>query len=526
MTPIILAVGKGSRLKHLTENQNKPSVFVNFDNSSIIEKMLDNLNDLGVAKVMIAVGYLKDCIYNNLKQHYKNITIEYVEIKDWEENNNSYTVFQLKDKINDDFMIIEGDEYFNSQFITHEQLHDRNNYWIGTQRPITGCLLFADENMNLVDLDIVREKEKLAQLSGYYKSCGVVKITKEYKDIFFNGLSNFIHSNPENKKKYFDQYIKTDLDNLNIKVLPLSKNIIWGEVDDQNDLLELEAQFRHREVGVENFNKERRNNYWRLHKVFNTRHDNIYFLAGSDKDINKDHNTVSRRKLLYYAYRFAIENKLLSYCVGRYVKGYDRVLDFGCGTGRNSLVLNKYFKEVDSCDISSNFIDSNKERFGEYKKINFFVSGDDYDFGEDKYDAIFLGGVFMCMTNDEVNTTLIKLRRSLKDDGVLIIRDSISSSNTQYFDNIKIYRSEDDYESLLQGGGLVKKNKLNSANRNVLFSLYNNLPQEKQENKVLFNIFKLAIKSLIVFDLLFILRHKRFKRHPLSNQLFHIFKKK
>jgi len=243
MQAIILAAGRGSRLKDLTKNKPKPFAFVKVNNCSIIERILQHLDELGVHDVVIVVGCLKEYFYENLGNKYGNVNITYVTSDDWENTNNSYSLYLARDYIKDNFLIIEGDEYFSKPFITKKDLSNKNNYWIGINQPVTGCLLFTDKKMNILDLDIVRNKEQLSKLSNYYKSCGVVKIKKNYIETFFDGLEQFLKLE-ENKKKYFDLYIKDNLNKLPLKLLPIDAYIVWGEVDDQDDLINLERELK------------------------------------------------------------------------------------------------------------------------------------------------------------------------------------------------------------------------------------------------------------------------------------------
>jgi len=243
MQAVILAAGRGSRLKELTKDKPKPATFVEVRNTPLIKKMLENLLSLGISEVIIATGYFKEFFPKTLGNEYKGMRIKYVEIKGWEDANNAHGLYQLRHYVTDDVLLIEGDEYFSEPFMNKEKLNDNYNYWIGSKKPVTGCLLFSDDDNNLIDLDIVREKERMETLSKkFHKSCGVVKLKKKHKDIFFKGLGEFLDKDPENKNKYFDNYLKENLNTFSIKVHELEPHIIWGEVDDTEDLLELEEE--------------------------------------------------------------------------------------------------------------------------------------------------------------------------------------------------------------------------------------------------------------------------------------------
>src|SRR3989339_1216701 len=116
--------------------------------------------------------------------------------------------------------------------------------------------------------------------------------------------------------------------------------------------------------------KEIRKEYWECFPVVEDRDDLWYHLSGAGKDWQK----VTVSDLLYYHYRFVYEDVLISKMVSDH-NFTRRALDCGCGTGRNSITLSRYFDKVVSFDISSKFIAANKRRFFNYKNIFFTVAG-------------------------------------------------------------------------------------------------------------------------------------------------------
>ena len=120
MKAVILAAGRGSRLKPLTDEQPKP--FVKIVGVHLIESILDNLIKLGITEAVIAVGYLKEYFYSYLGSAYKTMQIQYVEVPEWETVNNSVTLLKTENAIGDDgFILVEGDEYFLDAFSSRKK---------------------------------------------------------------------------------------------------------------------------------------------------------------------------------------------------------------------------------------------------------------------------------------------------------------------------------------------------------------------------------------------------------------------
>lgn len=99
------------------------------------------------------------------------------------------------------------------------------------------------------------------------------------------------------------------------------------------------------------------------------------------------------------------------------VKG--KILDLGCGTGRVTDELSKYFPDITGLDISKTFIESNKKRM---PYIN-WVEGDILSYkSEDKYDSIIfpINGIAHFNSKDELETLFDNCYNNLQDNGIMI----------------------------------------------------------------------------------------------------------
>ncbi len=248
--------------------------------------------------------------------------------------------------------------------------------------------------------------------------------------------------------------------------------------------------------------------------------DFMYHLAGADIDVSKG---VSSKHLLSYTYRFSYEDTLLYLLVRRYKP--KRVLDAGCGTARASQIFSQ-FKEIDidAFDLSENMIIENRKRF-KSKDINFFVA----DFNSaildlNAYDMVFVGGVFMCMSNEEVQQAIMKIKKAMKKNAILIVRDTIAKEDVGRYSDIKNIRSLNEELQLFKSAGLQVNATYNGANKSFLLSAFNYVPISLVKSVVVQYILFLLLKISARKNAEKEIKKNAFIRNEISNQIYFICK--
>src|SRR5665647_265705 len=101
---------------------------------------------------------------------------------------------------------------------------------------------------------------------------------------------------------------------------------------------------------------------------------------------------------------------------------HKNALDFGCGVGRATQALSKYFETVDGVDIAPSMIESANTYNKEKKRIHFFVNDQDSlaMFKDNSYDFIYSIEVFQHMHPRYQEKYLKELLRILSPDGMLV----------------------------------------------------------------------------------------------------------
>jgi NDP-sugar pyrophosphorylase family protein len=142
MKAIIMAAGRGSRLKELTHN--RPKALVPVLSRPVIEYTFDALPD-AISEVIYVVGYKGDAIRDYLGAHYRGRTLSYVT--QTELRGTADALWKCKDLLTheDRFLVMNGDDIYSQQEIAQCIACDRAFAYIQSP-PLSPSYLSIDVN--------------------------------------------------------------------------------------------------------------------------------------------------------------------------------------------------------------------------------------------------------------------------------------------------------------------------------------------------------------------------------------------
>lgn len=106
-TAIILAAGKGDRLYPLTNTQPKPMTRVG--GRSIIARLVAQLVEVGVSKVVVVTGHLGDQLRSSLTVAFPDLDLHFIHNDEYWRTNNIYSLWLAREHFEDDFLLLESD---------------------------------------------------------------------------------------------------------------------------------------------------------------------------------------------------------------------------------------------------------------------------------------------------------------------------------------------------------------------------------------------------------------------------------
>ncbi len=123
MKAVVLAAGKGTRLRPLTDD--KPKGMVEVDDKPLLTHCFEQLAEMGADEFVVVVGYLKESIIEHYGDSFEGIPITYTHQR--EQKGLAHALLMVEEHIDDDFMLMLGDNIFNAnlQDVVRRQREDR-----------------------------------------------------------------------------------------------------------------------------------------------------------------------------------------------------------------------------------------------------------------------------------------------------------------------------------------------------------------------------------------------------------------
>ncbi|MFC1623483.1 NDP-sugar synthase [Patescibacteria group bacterium] len=147
MQVVILAAGKGTRMKDLTKDTPKP--MLSLKGKSLLEHKIDLLPK-EVTEVVFVVGYYGDQIREYFGDKHKDLKLTYVVQEDL--NGTGGAVHLVKDVVGDRFMVMMGDDLYHPEDMKNIVNQDLAILACEVENPLGYGVFDIDEDGNLISI--------------------------------------------------------------------------------------------------------------------------------------------------------------------------------------------------------------------------------------------------------------------------------------------------------------------------------------------------------------------------------------
>ncbi len=225
-TAVILAAGLGSRLGERTKEQ--PKAFLTIGNQSLIERSIEKLIAAGIEKIVIGTGYLNEH-FDQLRSKYPMIST--VRNAEYANTGSMYTLFNLRDHINEDFLLLEADLLYEKQALSViiNDSHQDTILASGKTNSNDEVYIEADADQNLNNMS--KATEDINHISG--ELVGINKISRDTFHIMCEYASS-VYNQGDFSIHYEDTFVGISIKKP-IFILKVD-DLAWCEIDDENHL--------------------------------------------------------------------------------------------------------------------------------------------------------------------------------------------------------------------------------------------------------------------------------------------------
>lgn len=258
-TAVILAAGMGTRLDGI--GNWVPKGFLKLGDKFIIEESINRLQQVGIERIVIVTGHLKE-FYTQLASD-SNGLIETVYNEHYDNSGTMYSLYKAYDLVKEDFLLIESDLIYEQRALQAVLDFPKNNAVLLSGATHSGDEIFV-ETSNDILVNMSKSRSELGeQILG--ELVGICKISQSL-------FSVMVH---EAKSSFTDTFhVNYEVDSL-VKASSSSpvfchlvSDLIWAEIDNSEhldratnlvylDLLQKDGfpPHLHQDIGVTNYEK-------------------------------------------------------------------------------------------------------------------------------------------------------------------------------------------------------------------------------------------------------------------------------
>ncbi len=236
MQAIIRAAGMGKRLQELTQNNTKCMVKVN--GTTLIDRMLHQIEALSLNRIIIVVGYEGQKLINYIQTLDIHTPIHFIDNPIYDKTNNIYSLSLAKDLLlEDDTLLFESDLIFEDSVLSalvedpRETLAlvDKYQCWMD------GACVKIGEDDTISDF-IPGNQFRFEDCEEYYKTVNIYKFSRHFSEAFYVPFL-VAYQQALGVNEYYEQVLRiiTILDDPQIHAKKLTGQL-WYEIDDIQDL--------------------------------------------------------------------------------------------------------------------------------------------------------------------------------------------------------------------------------------------------------------------------------------------------
>ena len=236
MQAIILAAGMGKRLKELTKDNTKCMVEVN--GITLIERVLRQLDRLGLSKIVLVVGYKGDKLISFVDTLSINTPIVFVDNPIYDKTNNIYSLYLAKEYLlKEDTLLLESDLIIEDGILEKlAAFSSQNAVLVAPWEPWMDGTVVTLDCQNRIQTFLDKRQFSFSDTDAYYKTVNIYRFSKEFLTTHYVPFLE-AYCTALGHNEYYEQVLKViaQLSEPWMHALVLEDEK-WYEIDDIQDL--------------------------------------------------------------------------------------------------------------------------------------------------------------------------------------------------------------------------------------------------------------------------------------------------
>lgn len=218
------------------------------DNQCLIDRTLSLLREVGISRILMIVGYRSE-----LFESYRGSDVVLIKTSNYEFTGSMASLAAASDVIDDDFILVEGDTFFEKIVLDSLISVKEGNCLIATEESGSGDECYFESQSGFIT-KISKDKHRICRFEG--ELLGISRITY---DTYQSMLTKWHKSN----NSYLNyEHVLMDVTKPLDRPFIFFKNLIWGDVDCPEDFKKLkEVTYRTLRRKEDPFDKENLQQY-------------------------------------------------------------------------------------------------------------------------------------------------------------------------------------------------------------------------------------------------------------------------
>ena len=257
----------------------------------ILERTLNALASEGITEAVVVIGYMGTMVRDRIGSHFGGIDILYVEAPDYATTNNIRSLWDARDYLDQDLVLLEADVAFDSAVVGMLLAQSGSSAAVAPYEPsLSGTVVRRNDAGQVISFVLGAEQGPQFDAKDTFKTVNIYVLREQLlREQILPRLSNVIAAGGVNE--YYESILRDCIADPTAKVDIAAVDVStsrWSEIDDDRDLDAAEFQFLDRDAQFDRVQKLH-GAYWRYGFVDHSYLYNMHFPPQKMLDVFHSH---------------------------------------------------------------------------------------------------------------------------------------------------------------------------------------------------------------------------------------------